>query len=96
MIYQIMTAVVLVLAGLWAALRVTAVGFAMVSGILILGLGSWALLAGSNAESLVVGIGFWLLFNVTYVLGGIGSSALGGRLSHFRSRRIAMRNAKSH
>jgi hypothetical protein len=96
MIYQLITIVAVVLAGLWAAIRLTIVGFGVASAILAAGLVLWALLAGIDAEVLIVGFGFWLLFNASFFLGGIASSAFGGRLGQLRSRPISMKDAKSH
>jgi hypothetical protein len=96
MTYLVITTIAVVAAGLWAAIRVTFVGFGVVSALLAVVLVSWVLLAGNKAETLVVGLGFWLLFNMTYLLGGIFSTALGGRLGHVRSRPISIKDANSH
>lgn len=96
MIYQLITIVAVLLAGLWAASRLTVVGFGAASAILAAVVVLWTLLAGLNAEVLIVGLGFWLLFNASFFLGGIALSAFGGRLGQLRSRPISMKDAKSH
>ena len=85
MIYQLITIVAVVLAGLWSASRLTVVGFGVASAILVGGLVLWTLLAGMDAAVVLVGFGFvWLLFNASFFLGGIALSAFGGRLGQWR------------
>jgi len=96
MIYQLITIVAVVLAGLWAAIRLTFVGFGVASAMLAAMLVLWTLLAGIDAEVVIFGFGFWLLFNVSFFLGGIALSAFGRRLGQSRSRPISMKDAKSH
>jgi hypothetical protein len=96
MIYLLITIVAVVLAGLWAASRLTVVGFGAASAILAAGLVLGTLLARLDAELLIVGFGFWLLFNASFFIGGIALSAFGGRLGQWRSRPISIKDAKSH
>jgi hypothetical protein len=96
MIYQLITMIAVVFAGLWAAIRLTVVGFGVASATLAAGLVLWSLLVGIDAEVLIVGFGVWLLFNASFFLGGIGLSAFGGRLGLLRSRSLPIKEAKSH
>jgi len=96
MIYQLITIVAVVLAGLWSATRLTVVGFGVASTILAASLVLWTLLAGIDAKGLIIGFGLWLLFNVAFFLSGMALNAFGGRRGQWRSSAISMKDAKSH
>ena len=95
MIYQLITIVAVVLAGLWAAFRLTIVGFGLASAILAAGLVLWTLSTRADSEVLIVGFGFWLLFNASFFVSGIALTGFGGDLGPAR-RPISMKDAKSH
>ena len=96
MIYQVITIVAVVFAGLWAACRLTVVGFGLASAIVAAGIVLWTVGSGSDTEAPAVSFGFWLLFNASFLLGGIALNAFGGRLDQWRSRAISIKDAKSH
>jgi hypothetical protein len=91
-----MTIAVVVLVGVGAAIRLTVVGFGVVSAILAAVLVLWTLLAGVDAKVGLFGLGLWLLFNVSFFLGGIAFEAFGTRLALWRSRPLPMKDAKSN
>lgn len=87
---------VMVLAGICAAIRLTVVGFGVVSTILAAAFLLWTLLAGFDSEVGTFGIGLWLLFNVSFLLGGIALGAFGRRPARWQSRLISIKDAKSN
>ena len=97
MIFGLITIVilllVLVLAGCWAATRLTIVGFGVTSAILAVALVLWTLLAGVEAELGFFGFGLWLVFNASFFLGGIALGAFRRRQDHWRTHPISIKDA---
>lgn len=89
-------AAAMVLAGVFASRCLTIVGYGVVSAILAAVLVLWTLLAGLDVRVGIFGLGLWLLFNVSFLLGGIALDAFGGRLAQWRARPIPMKDAKSN
>ena len=84
---------VLVLAGCWAATRLTVVGFGVTSAFLAAALVLWALFAGVEAELGFLGLGLWLVFNASFILGGIALGAFRRRQDHWRTDPISIKDA---
>ena len=84
---------VLVLAGCWAATRLTIVGFGVTSAMLAAALVLWALLAGVDVALGFLGFGLWLIFNASFILGGIALGAFRRRQDHWRTHPISIKDA---
>jgi hypothetical protein len=90
MTFELIIAVAVVLAGIWAAIRLTIVGFGVASAIVAVGLFLWTLSTGIDAETAVVRFGLWLLFNASFILSGVALGVFGGRLGQWRSRPVSI------
>jgi hypothetical protein len=96
MTFETIALAAMLLAGGCAASRLTIVGVGVVSAILAAMLVMGTLLAGLDFKVGILGLGLWVLFNVSYFLSGVALGVFGGRLAHWRSRLISLKDAKSN